>query len=102
MAEFSIKGAKKITITNTSTDTVVNFSNSVISPTLIPNVDTSETIPAMTVYVPSFKTLRTTAIAPKEVIDFVTDNTDEILYYKSLSEKPIDGCTIKVEDAPSD
>ena len=95
---FSIKGPKKITIKNTSVDSVVNFSNAVISPTLIPSVDTSETIPAKTIFVPSFKTLKATAIKPEETIDFVTENVDEILYYKTLSEKPIDGCVVTVED----
>lgn len=99
---FSIKGAKKITITNTSVDTVVNFSDAVISPTLIPSAVSSETVPAMTVFVPSFKTLKVNAIKPDEVIDFVTSDTDEILYYKSLQEKPIEGCTVKIEDAPGD
>ena len=97
MAAFSITGAKKITITNTSVDTVVNVSNeAVISPTLIPSTNTaSEVIPALTV-----KTLRKTALAPKESVDFTTDVVDEILYYKELQEKPLDNVTVKIEDAP--
>ena len=102
MAAFSITGAKKITITNTYVDNVVNVSNeAVISPTLIPSTNTaSEVIPALTVFVPSFKTLRKTALAPKESVNFTTDVVDEILYYKELQEKPLDNVTVKIEDAP--
>jgi hypothetical protein len=101
MAAFSITGAKKITITNTSVDTVVNVSNdAVISPTLIPSTNTaSEVTPALTVFVPSYKSYRSTAIAPKDSITFTTDVVDEILYYKDLEEKSIDNVTVKVENA---
>lgn len=96
MATFSVtENGFKVTITNNSTATPVEFEETAfISPTLVPSAVSSEVVPATSAFVPAFKSYFKMTIKPGDTLEFVVKNKEEAMYYKNLK---LDDCVVNVE-----